>query len=239
MKNKQKGFLGLGILIILGLVLVGGGVYVYTNQKTEVNVATDTEINATSTPVSTDNKDTMEVKLNESKNTINESVGKNLVTDASVKIDTKGNPIPSLTVNPDVATDLVVAKYGGEDSAYMRQLIEVGWKALGSGLMAESSIKRNATGSYIESCDGAVEYLETKVKENLEQDKEEGGLLKKIGITLESYNLNQFTCKDSKNGFVASVPVVLRDNTKTQFCMSSSGSGFGEANFDTMTCIKK
>lgn len=238
MKNKQKGFLSLGILIILGIVLIGGGGYMYAQQKKNVDIQTNQDVNAT-TSISSDDKSTMEEKVNEAQKTINDSVGKNLVTEATVKTDTKGNPMPSLTIDPDVATDLVVAKYGGEDSAYMRQLIEVGWKALGSGLMAESSIKRNATGSYIESCDGAVEYLETKVKENLEQDKEEGDLLKKLGITLESYNINQFTCKDSKDGFVATVPVVLRDNTKTQFCMSNSGSAYGEANFETMTCIKR
>jgi hypothetical protein len=147
--------------------------------------------------------------------------------------------MPSLTVDPDVATDLVVAKYGGEDSAYTRTLIETGWIAFGYRLMAESSIKSKTVGSYIESCDGAVEYLKTEINKNLEQDKEEGDMLKKLGITLESYNLNQFTCKDSESGFIASVPIVLRDNTKTQFCISSSGNRFGEADFDTMTCIEK
>lgn len=238
MKNKQKGFLSLGILVILGLVLIGGGGYIYTQQKQSVDIQTNQDVNAT-TSVSTDDKSTMEEKVNEAQKTINDSVGKNLVTEATVKADTRGNPIPSLTVDPDVATDLVVAKYGGEDSAYARTLIEVGWKAFGAGLSAESMIKSKTVGSYTESCDGAVEYLKTEISKNLERDKEEGDMSKKLGITLESYNINQFTCKDSEGGFIASVPIVLRDNTKTQFCMSSSGNRFGKADFDTMTCIEK
>jgi len=44
MKNHQKGFIVPVLLVIIALLVIGGGVYVYKNQKAEMPTVVDTEI---------------------------------------------------------------------------------------------------------------------------------------------------------------------------------------------------
>ena len=55
MKNKQKGFIVPIIIGIIALIIVGGGIYFYSNQKNKVVSPISNEIVSTSTPINTEN----------------------------------------------------------------------------------------------------------------------------------------------------------------------------------------
>lgn len=238
--NTQKGF-GTVLLILFGIVLIGSGGYVYTQQKKSVDLVTNTEaeVNIT-TSVSVDDKITMEKKVNDAQKTINDSVEKNLVSETNVKVDTQGNLIPSLIIDPDIASDLVAEKYGS-DPVYVRQMIRTRLMAIAAGLRTQASIISNQNnGSYAKVCDVAKEYFTSEVYKTINSgDEFDESLLAKLGVTVESYRISESLCKSNDSAYVATIPFTLEDGTNTKYCMSNSGSVYGEADFDTMTCIKK
>lgn len=242
MKNTQNGFIAIAIIIVIALVAVGGGTYIYTQQKMNGDIESDSgvemEVNSTST-TSTTTTNSMKESLEEAKDNLNASVGKKLVTEASVRKDSKGNPIPALIVDPKVAADLVVERTGS-NPAYVRQLIKVQLMAMSAGLQAEASMINSKNGSYATVCERAQAFLYEKARENMNTgDEMQDELMKALKITVDSYRINELVCKSNDSGFVATVPLTLEDGTKTKMCMSSKGFAYNEANFETMTCIKK
>ncbi len=237
MKNNQNGFIGIAIIIIIALVAVGGGTYVYTQQKMNTNIDSGIEVETNSTSTTTTNS--MQKNLEEAKDNLNASVGKNLVTEASVRKDSKGNPIPALIVDPDVAAEIVIEKYGS-NPAYFRQLIKVQLMAMAAGLQAEASQIKSKNGSYASVCERAGPFLYERANENLNYDDElTQSMNKSLNITIDSYRINELVCKSNDSGFVATVPLTLEDGTVTKMCMSNKGSAYNEANFETLTCVKK
>ncbi|MEN9647374.1 MAG: hypothetical protein RLY57_178 [Candidatus Parcubacteria bacterium] len=90
MKNKQKGFIGIVITILIALVTVGGGVYVYQENKVAENIEID------NTVITTSNES--QVKTEE------KSVEKNLVT----QMQKCGLVVTSLAANSKVSFPLTV-----------------------------------------------------------------------------------------------------------------------------------
>jgi predicted RND superfamily exporter protein len=236
MKNTQTGFIAIVIIIVIALVAVGGGTYVYTQQKMNVDTESELEINSTSTTSST-TTNSMQDNLNEAKDNLNTSVGKNLVTEATVRTDSKGNPIPALIVDPKIAADIVVEKYGS-DPAYVRQLIKVQLMAMSAGLQAEASMINSKNGSYATVCERAKAFLYEKARENMNTgDEMHDQLTVALNITVDSYRIEELVCKSNDSGFVATLPLTLEDGTKTKMCMSSKGFRYNEADFENMTCV--
>lgn len=246
MKNKQTGFIGIAIIILIALVAVGGGTYVYTQQKMntdiESNASIEMEANSTSTTStsSTTTTNSMQKSLEEAKENLNASVGKKLVTEASVRTDSKGNPVPALIVDPKVAADVVVEGVGS-NPAYVRSLIKSVLKAMAAGFQYEALIISKANnGSYATVCNQAKTYLTDMASESMDTgDEFQDDLTKKLGMTVNSYRINELVCRSNDSGFVATVPLTLEDGTNTKMCMSSKGFAYGEADFETMTCVKK
>jgi hypothetical protein len=228
MKNTQRGFIGLAIIVIIALAAIGGGTYVYTKQKEKVD---STE--------SIDTTANMQKDLNEAKDDINASVGAKLVTSATVKIDSNGRPLPVLGADEKVAANLVAERYGS-DPAYARKMIKVSLFAMGTGLQADASTIVSQGGSYAGVCDGAKAYFNTEVIKALNSDEDfQNELTAKMGITASSYRINELVCKSNDSAYVATIPLTLEDGTNTKLCMSSTGTTYGEANFTTLTCVKR
>lgn len=92
MKNSQKGFIVPALLVIIALLVIGGGVYVYKNKKTETPVV-DTkthqsnqnqQTNTQTSPVTNQQSPTNEKPINVATATVNEipNIIKNITTDA-------------------------------------------------------------------------------------------------------------------------------------------------------------
>jgi hypothetical protein len=240
MKNTQKGFIGIAIIIVIALIAVGGGTYVYTQQKMNTNIDSNIEVETNSTSTtSITTTNSIQESLEEAKDNLNTSVGKNLVTEATVRTDSKGNPIPALIVDPSVAAEIVVEKYGSNPT-YLRQLIKVQLMAMAAGLQAEASQIKSKNGSHASVCERAGPFLYERANENLNYDDElTQSMNKSLNITIDSYRINELVCKSNDSGFVATLPLTLEDGTNTKMCMSSKGSAYGEPDFENQACIKK
>lgn len=85
MKNLQKGFIAPVLLVIIALLVVGGGVYIYKNNKPETVVDTGTQQTNTQTPpVTTQQNPTNNKPVNTVPTTVTEipNIIKNITTDA-------------------------------------------------------------------------------------------------------------------------------------------------------------
>ena len=77
MKNSQKGFIVQLLLVIIAVLVVGGGVYIYENKKTEAPVVVDNEAEQTKqTPQQTDTQTPNQLPNNQSDSVKNQVIEK-------------------------------------------------------------------------------------------------------------------------------------------------------------------
>jgi hypothetical protein len=148
--------------------------------------------------------------------------------------------MPALIVDPKIAADLVVERTGS-NPVYVRSLIKAQLLGMAARFQTNALLIKSANNdSYSTVCDSAKTYLNAMVSENINTgDEFQDDMTAKLGITVNSYRINELICKSNDSGFIATVPLTLEDGTNTKMCISSKGSEYGEANFETLTCIKK
>lgn len=154
MKNLQKGFIVPVLLVIIALLVVGGGVYVYKNKKTEAPVVVDTETkpsnqnqqqtNTQTTPVNTQNISLVLMSPNG---------GENWIAGATGIITWKGVDIPSKAVisidliNADSGDQINIATIESKNTSYTWKVpailngsykIEISTQGIGKKILDES-----------------------------------------------------------------------------------------------------
>src|SRR3989338_6584135 len=91
MKNVQKGFIVPAILIVVALLAIGGGVYVYENKKAEVSTIVDT---GTQQPNQQTNTQTSPVANQQ-----------NPTNTKTVNVEPQSKPGASLKISPESLSD--------------------------------------------------------------------------------------------------------------------------------------
>ncbi|KKR53290.1 MAG: hypothetical protein UT90_C0011G0016 [Parcubacteria group bacterium GW2011_GWA1_40_21] len=153
MKNLQKGFIAPVLLVIIALLVVGGGVYVYKNKKAEVPAVVDTETrqsnqqqtNTQTTPVNTQNISLVLTSPNG---------GENWTAGAMEIITWKGVDIPSKAVisiyliNADSGDQIKIATVETKNTSYTWKVpailngsykIEISTQGIGKKILDESA----------------------------------------------------------------------------------------------------
>lgn len=139
MKNSQKGFIVPVLLVIIALLVVGGGVYVYKNKKSEVPVVVD---NTQIPPVINQQNPTNNKPVNVTPPVVNEipNIIKNITTDAQT-----GSQKPE---NNSQVIDQVRKDVGNGKLLWFKDPVEVSKKygiRFGIGAGAQYVLEQKAT----------------------------------------------------------------------------------------------
>ncbi len=212
MKNTQSGFGGILIIILIALLGVGGGSYVYT--KTSRNsVENKSSTNATSTVtigVTSDTKTPITVEI-------------------LPKVDSNGKKTFSAVVNPNQLNQAVSEKYNNpgkkremikNDSANIAML----FKLLDGGDLWDNE------GSYKRICDIASTSLAKRAREYYTPDMID--FRAAFGVTIEDIKLSEYKCKSSDDVFVLTIPFTNEDGKEATVCLNQYGASEGVANFN-------
>ncbi len=201
--NTQKGFVSI-LLILLGLVVVVGGVYVYRQNKI-------------------------------AENNINTNIEDSSSTEATTTVVVDASKSKISVIDQEQLNNGAVEKYA--NTAGINKQIQARAQASFSSFVIEASIIQSSEGSYKNVCANAKTFIEADIKKNLAEDD---GLMSSLGITLNSYNINQIVCMADTDNFIITMPINLEDGTASKVCSTASQLGFvGDANYETYTCIKK
>jgi len=221
MKNSQRGFIGIAFIILIALAAVGGGTYVYHQNKVAEKINFENSITeGIETASSTGATTTITVGITSKTN-----------TPVTAQVNGKGD----VYVNQEELNKGVAEKYG--NTAGVNRQIKTRAQASFSSFVVEASMIQSADGSYKNVCANAKSFIEADIKKSLTED---GGVIAALGITLNSYNTAQFVCKAVADNFIITMPINLEDGTTAKVCSSATQLGFvGDVNYDTYTCIKK
>ncbi len=99
-----------------------------------------------------------------------------------------------------------------------------------------NSVKDQSNGSYAKVCDTAKTYFSANSNTNVAGEIMQTS---KVALTAHNYLTADLKCKATAKDYVLTVPFTRDDKVQTKLCVSSTGVALGDANFDTMTCIKK
>jgi regulatory protein YycI of two-component signal transduction system YycFG len=226
MKNTQKGFIGIAIIILVAIVAIGVGAYIYHENKMAENADFESNIKeGIETTSSTGATTTVTVGVTSKTETP-------ITAEVSVKTDSQGNKAPSIIVNEDQLNKGVVEKYAG-NSAAVNKAIKARAQATFSSFVIEASMKQSTDGSYKNICADARSFIESDIQKNITNGDP-------LGVSLKSFNTAQIVCKSDSDNFIITMPITLEDGSAAKVCSSASALGFvGDANYDTYTCIKK
>ena len=218
----QRGIVGVALIIIVAIVAIMGGAYVYTQQDKTVENSVSSDTNTIAT---------IENDLSKAKNETNRKASKEHST-SSVVTDSK------------IVPDIVSEKYGS-NSTYVRNLIKVRLQAIGAGFFNEARefIRKDENYSHNGVCDLAKPYFVEEVNKAVRSGGEFGDETNaKLKITAESYRINEIECKSTEESFIATIPLTLEDGKDTKLCIYDiqgydGGTAVGKADFNTMKCI--
>ncbi|HYC34319.1 MAG TPA: hypothetical protein VEC13_01150 [Candidatus Paceibacterota bacterium] len=226
MKNKQRGFIGITIIILIALAAIGGGAYVYHENRVAENANFENNIKeGIETASSTGATTTVTVG-------VTSKIKTPITAEVSVKTDSQGNKVPSIVVNEDQLNKGVAEKYAG-NSAAVNKLIKARAQATFSSFVIEASMKQSTNGSYKNVCADAKSFIEADIQKNMMDGDP-------LGVSLKSFNTAQIVCKADADNFIITMPITLEDGSAAKVCSSASALGFvGDANYETYTCIKK
>jgi hypothetical protein len=259
--NTQKGFISV-LLILAGLVLAGGGLYVY-DQKNDLGIFNTNENKEPSTLVEekTDVKDSEEKKdinvnvtskndveenvkqMNALKDEINTSAGKEIISKIATSTDSSGNVYPSLIVDPKNITEAMFERY--DKNSYARNLLNLQITTMLGSFEIDTMEYKAKNGSYIGLCDNSKKILTSYAGVNRDADDELSvEMYKQAGITIDSYKIDESICKSNSSSFVITMPIPLKEGGDGTVCLSEqTGTAhpvvIGEADFKNFTCIKK
>lgn len=210
MKNTQSGFVGIAFAIIIALIAIGGGTYVYT--KINQNTALESDLGkATETASST------------------------ITANISVRTDSNGNKIPSVVVDQDQLNKAVTEKFNNPSGRNM--VIRDGLRNIVSTFPWDEVMSKDLA-NFENICSIVPDYLNAKAKIWL-VNPNTASVNQGLNITLSNYRLSEYKCKSSKEAFIFTVPYTDKDGSQATVCVDRYTSGFGVANFSDLTCTWK
>lgn len=252
--NTQKGFVSI-LIILLGIGIIGGGVYVYTkNNNTSIfnkeeilattTLSTTTaEVNSTPDSNSPNTEEELLKQMNSFKGEINASAGKEIISKIATSTDSNGKVYPSAIVDPKNITEAMFERY--DKTAYIQNLLNLQISTMLGSFEIDTIEYKNKKGSYVGVCDDSKKILTSYAGVNRDTDDELSiEMYKQTGITIDSYRINESVCKSNESSFVLNMPIPLKDGTNGTVCLSNRiGSAHpviigGKADFNNLTCVK-
>lgn len=217
--------------------------YTQVNNSENQNIQDKPDNTVVSTTSVDRSKEAIIEDANKAKDQLNKSAGKKIITEVRVGTDSVGNVAPELIVDPKVMTEVSLSRV--DQNAYARQLLNLQITTMLGTFETQALMYFSKNGSYSGVCDNSKELLTSQTGVNLHSDDEMSvELYKQTGITIDSYKINQSVCKSNNLSYVLTIPIPLKDGTDGTSCVSkrigtASPVIIGQADFNTLTCIKK
>ncbi len=226
MKNTQKGFVAVLVLVIAALGLAGAGGYYFVNQNkvaTDARVETDLK-NAAETASTTGKGSVVTVGHTEKTNipiNINVSAG----------VDHNGQKTTKFTVDEEVMNKAAGEKYGSNSVAINRQ-IRTQIQSVFSNFAVNA-----VSGPYEKVCVSAKIDIEAGISKSIKNNE---NFFTAMGISMSSFRTKEIICKSNNDGYILTIPLTLEDGTPALVCDTKDVfGGVSDVNYSTYTCTQK
>jgi len=224
--NKQKGSI-LAVVLVAVLVVLGGG-YLYVNHEATKELERQNDISeAISDTLKTGEEN--EIELGETQKTGTPVTAKIIPNE-----DSFGNKGVSVLIDEELLKKGVIEKYEGNTDE-IHKLIKAYVITSLSNFQVKAAVQNQNEKTYKNVCNDVNNYLKTEIQKMLNR---EGTIDEEIGVTIDSFRINELICKSNSTDFVITVPFSIDGGGDGLWCASTYSSGGNGVDYENYKCIK-